>query len=325
MKTGVLVGIDIGGTNTKLALVDLRGRVLARDMIDTSASRGPEALFRDLGQRIPDLLGGRRSILAAGVGCAGLIDEHGKLHASPNLPGWEKTSLGRIARRHLGVNTTVDNDANAAAYGEYKQGCGKNARMLVCVTLGTGVGGGIVSHGRILKGASGYASEIGHMTIHLNGRRCKCGNRGCLEAYVGTDALVRSARGLLAKRKSALLATRTTLTPEVIARAARNGDSVAKEVFERAAHHLGAALASLVNLLNPDTIALAGGVAGGFDLMKKPLNDEIAARAFTEAAQAVTVYKAQLGTDAAVVGAALIARDAAGSPPRATRAADRSG
>jgi glucokinase len=323
MKTGVLVGIDIGGTNTKLALVDRRGRVLARDMIDTNAPRGPEALFRELGQRIPGLLGARRSALAAGVGCAGLIDERGRLHASPNLPGWEKKSLGRIARRHLGVNTTVDNDANAAAYGEYKRGCGKNARMLVCVTLGTGVGGGIVSQGRILKGASGYASEIGHMTLHLNGPRCKCGNRGCLEAYLGTDALVRSARGLLAKRKRPLLASGKALTPEVIARAARNGDSLAREVFERAARHLGTALASLVNLLNPDTIAIAGGVAGGFDLMKQSLNEEIVARAFTEPAKAVSVHKAQLGNDAAAVGAALIASDAAGSPPGAKRPASR--
>ena len=318
MKKGVFVGIDNGGTNTKLALVDRREQVVARALIDTNAHEGPDALFEDVRRRVGGLVGKRHAVLAAGVGCAGLIDRHGTLHNSPNLPGWEGTAIGRIAERHLGVKTTVDNDANAAAYGEYRLGCGRNTRMLVCLTLGTGVGGGIVSLGRILRGASHYAAEIGHMSIHMTGPRCKCGNRGCLEGYIGADALVRSARALLGKGKSRKLDRGMVLTPKIIAQAARRRDKVAREVFERAARHLGIALASLVNLLNPDMIVLAGGVADGFDLMRKPLNQEIAARAFPESARAVTVRKATLGSVAAAAGAALIAKEAAQAPARST-------
>ncbi|MFQ5511723.1 MAG: ROK family protein [Candidatus Krumholzibacteriia bacterium] len=303
------VGIDIGGTNTKLAVLDGRGRIVARDMVETNTIEGPVTLFRRLALHLPGLVGRRRTVAAAGVGCAGLIDGRGRVRVSPNLPGWENTDLARIATRHLGVSVRVDNDANSAAYGEYRKGCGERCRMLVCITLGTGVGGGIVDRGRILRGASNFAAEIGHMTIQRNGRRCKCGNRGCLEAYVGADALVDRARRLLAKRGSGRLDRGAVLTPKIIAMAARHEDPVAKEVFEGAARSLGTALGSVVNLLNPDVIALAGGVASGFDLMRKSIREEVAARAFVDAARAVTIRKATLGNDAAAVGAALLAQD----------------
>jgi glucokinase len=184
--------------------------------------------------------------------------------------------------------------------------------MFVCITLGTGVGGGIIDRGSVVRGARNYAGEVGHMTIDERGPRCKCGNRGCLEAFVGADALVRDARHTLKRSGSSgpLRAARSRLTPELIARAAREGDRGARAVFDRAGEHLGTAVASLINLLNPDTIGLAGGVAGGFDLMQKRLRGVVAERAFRESARAVTIARGRLGVSAAAVGAALMAREA---------------
>jgi glucokinase len=207
----------------------------------------------------------------------------------------------------------MDNDANAAAYGEYRRGSGRGSKVFMCITLGTGVGGGIVADDRVFRGAHNYAGEIGHMTINERGPHCKCGNRGCLEAYVGTAGLLRSARAKLKKVKRSMLGTPSAsrpLTPEVIAQAARRGDWVGRMVLEEAAGHLGTAIASVVNLLNPDCVALAGGVAGGFDVMRRPLQETVLVRAFPEPARSVTIRRGTLGFDAAPIGSALMARDA---------------
>jgi glucokinase len=305
-----LLGIDIGGTYAKLAVVDARGRLVSRGMIETRASEGPAALFERVLDVLPGLTGPRRRIGAAGIGCAGLIDRaRGYLYSSPNLPQWSQSPISRIGRKVLGVYTCIDNDANVAAFGEYHRGVARRARMFVCITLGTGVGGAIVADGSIVRGASGFAGEIGHVTVNARGPRCKCGNRGCLEAYVGADALVRSARRRLRTGKRSLIAAGGgPLTPETIARAARRGDRIARDVLNEAAEYLGTAIASVVNLLNPDCVALAGGVAGSFDLMRRRLHEVVAERAFAESARAVRIQRGSLGVDAASIGAALMAR-----------------
>lgn len=318
------LGIDIGGTNTKLAIMAPRG-AFSTYMIATRAKEGPERLFARIRDTVSKFPRPPRAIAAVGIGCAGLVDIEGGILESPNLPGWENTRLPRIGKRVFGVYTYADNDANAAAYGEYHQGCGMDARMFVCITLGTGVGGGIIDRGDVVRGARNFAGEIGHMTIDERGPRCKCGNRGCLEAFIGADALVREARREMRRSGSSSggrhLGARTGLTPEHIARAARQGDRAALAVFDRAAEHLGTAVASLVNLLNPDIIGIAGGVAGGFDLMQKRLRDVVAERAFRESSRAVTIARGRLGLNAAAVGAALMARQAA--KPATLRSARR--
>jgi glucokinase len=210
----------------------------------------------------------------------------------------------------------MDNDANAAAYGEYHRGCGRRSDLFVCITLGTGVGGGIVSHGEILRGSRNYAGEIGHMTVNERGPLCRCGNRGCLEAYVGAYGLVRAARRAPVRKAGGIVRgsrASAALTPERIARAARKGDHAAREVYARAADHLGTAIATLVNVLNPDVVGVAGGVAAEFDLMEDRVRAVVAERAFPESAEAVTIVRGALGLDAASIGAALMARDASRS------------
>ncbi len=300
----------------KVAVVGTQGDVLQREAIETRAEEGPAEAFARIGARLPQLLPRDVELAGAGVGCAGLVDiAEGMLGASPNLPGWENTPLARIAGHHLGVYTIVDNDANAAAYGEYTRGAGRGSKLFVCITLGTGVGGSIIVEGRVLRGTKNYAGEVGHMTIRETGPVCKCGNRGCLEAYLGADALVQSARKRLASKKRSVLKTwtrerRQPLSPELIAEAAEASDAAARAVFEEAGVHLGTAVASLINVLNPDVIALAGGVSAAFHLMEKSMWETIGARAFAQSAELVTVSRAELGTDAGVIGMAMMAQEA---------------
>jgi glucokinase len=317
LKQTVYLGIDIGGTNMEVALVDVSGRVHSRETIETRAVKGPSETFSRIGACVGHLLPEGMALAGAGVGCAGLVDMvQGTLGSSPNLPGWENTPLARIAGDQLGVYTIIDNDANAAAYGEYAHGAGRGSQLFVCITLGTGVGGSIIVDGRVLRGKKNYAGEIGHMTIRETGPSCKCGNRGCLEAYLGADALVQSARKRLASKKKSVLKTwarerQQPLSPALIAEAAETGDQAARLVFEEAGAHLGTAVASLINILNPDVIAIAGGVSAAFHLMEKSMWDAIGARAFAESAELVTITRAELGADAAVIGMAMMARESA--------------
>jgi glucokinase len=312
LSRGVFLGVDVGGTNAKVAVLDGRGRLTARKRIPTRPSEGPEALFRRIRETLPALRGGPHRLTAVGVGCAGLIDgPRGFLYSSPNLPDWTNTPIRRIAQKVFGVYTCIDNDANVAAYGEYHRGVGR-ARLLVCLTLGTGVGGGIVSEGQILRGADGYAGEIGHMTLNERGPRCKCGSRGCVEAYLGADALVAAARRRLRRTRSRLLRpSQGSLSPQLLARAARQGDRVAIAVLEEAGGHLGTAVASIANVLNPDRVVIGGGVAGAFGIMRRRVLDVVRERAFAESARNLKVTRASLGANAAAMGAALLARSIA--------------
>lgn len=312
MSAHFFLGVDVGGTNAKLAVLS-GGDAVATKTIATRSGEGPDALFDRVGIWADSVTNGRKNLTAVGVGCAGLVSRAGELQTSPNLPGWQGVRLAQVSQKRLGVAAVVDNDVNAAAYGELYKGCAKESKMFVLITLGTGVGGGIVCNRKILRGVNNYAGELGHMTINDKGPLCTCGNRGCLEAYLGAQALVRHAKSLLRRRRgrvlSRLVAAGTPLDPKAIAQAARQNDDVAKIVFETAAERLGVALASLVNLLNPDIIALGGGVAGGFGLMKAKLNEVVRKQAFDPSADGVVIRKAQLGNKAASIGAALLARD----------------
>lgn len=315
MKKSAYLGVDIGGTNTKLCLIDGRGRSLGRASIETRAEEGTDPLFERIKERTAAVSGAPVKLVGVGIGCAGLVDKRrGRLLAAPNLPGWQGSMVASVASRHFGTPVVLDNDVNAAAYGEYKRGAGRGSRMFICMTLGTGVGGAVVAGGRIVRGTRNFAGEIGHMTINERGPRCRCGNRGCLEAYIAADTLVRRAREL-SRRYGRRVPDRAALSPQVIARAARRNDRVAREVFLEAADHLGTAIASLVNLLNPDVIAVGGGIAGAFSLMKKRLLHVVTERAFGEAARAVTIRRFLLGNQAAATGAALMARDNTSAGP----------
>lgn len=316
------IGVDIGGTNIKIAAVSDTGRVLARGVVETRALDGPARAF----QRIHDAarhLAGRDGIQGVGIGCAGLIDSaRGVLRESPNLPAWRNAPLARIARAHFSVPIVVENDATSAGFGESFVR-GKQGRDLVFITLGTGVGGGIVVDGRVVRGVAGYGGEIGHMTVDPDGPPCRCGSRGCLEAYAGAYGIVRLARELSRKHRATTAnrgrpsRVRLTSARDVID-AARRGDPVGKETARIVGGHLGVAVATLLNLLNPSAVVIGGGVGGGFDVLEPHVKRSIARFAFANTAKWARIETSRLGNDAAVVGAAMLARSFI-RPARKTR------
>jgi len=315
MRRKALLGIDIGGTNIKLAIVSPNGRVISRGILSTNQSQGAAPAFKKISQAFPLLCGTDHVVIGAGISCAGLIDRaKGRVLSSPNLPGFDGARLSVLAGRYLGVPTVIENDANAAAYGEYRCGSGKKSKCLICVTMGTGIGGGIVIDGSVLRGAKGFAGEVGHMTIDEKGPRCKCGNRGCLEAFVGATALVKQARAMLKTRKTGRLArivreNPRSLSTKLIADMAVAGDRSAKRLLEDASRHLGCATASLINIFNPDVVVYSGGVANALPLMMPGIEKEVRLRTYLEKVRRPRIAHAMLGNDAATVGAAMMIGD----------------
>lgn len=313
---GDLLGIDIGGTNLKAAIVSSEGGVAAFDVEPWSAGEPAEAVAAIVGQR--DRLvaeTGTRALEACGCGCAGLVDhETGTVHASPNLPTWRDVQLARALEDALGLPTVVENDANAAAYAEYVAGAARGAANAVMLTLGTGIGGGIVLGGRLYRGSSGGAGEVGHMAVMLDGPPCPCGSTGCIERLVNAEAIVRRAASLLEAGRPSSLPAIGGLTTKDVGDAARSGDPVAVDAVTEAGRILGVGLANLVQLLDPDVIVLGGGVAEIGEPLLGPAREELAARVASYHATVVKVVRAELGEVAGVVGASLLARDGLGRP-----------
>jgi glucokinase len=308
---GDLLGIDIGGTNLKAAIVSREGGVAAFDVVPWSAGDPAEAVSAITAQR--DRLvaeAGGAPLEACGCGCAGLVDhESGTIHASPNLPTWHDVQLARALEGALGLRTVVENDANAAAYAEYTVGAARGAANAVMLTLGTGIGGGIVLGGRLYRGSRGGAGEVGHMAVMLDGPRCPCGSVGCIERLVNAESIVRRARSLIESGRASTLRGIDPLSAKDVGDAARAGDSVAGEAVREAGRILGVGLANIVQLLDPDVIVLGGGVAEIGEPLLGPARDELADRIAPYHATVAKVVRAELGEVAGVVGAALLARD----------------
>lgn len=299
MRKGLRIGIDLGGTQVKLGLVDQRGVIVASHALDTD--KNPRALASMIGASVRSWR--NRPILGTGVGVAGDVDAgRGVVRFSPNL-GWKNVALADLFRR-AGVPGPVrfDNDANAAAWGAYHAELGACVDDLILLTLGTGVGGGLVLGGRLHRGATGTAGEIGHLVVDPRGPRCGCGNRGCLETYLGAKGL--SAWAARADRTAGRRAAPST--PEELARRARSGDAVSLAAWDRAGRALGAALASLVNVLNPDLVMLTGGIARSARLFLPLARREMNARAFRTPARAVRFRVSRRPGVLGLVGAALL-------------------
>ncbi|MFQ5862262.1 MAG: ROK family protein [Candidatus Brocadiales bacterium] len=301
----LILGADVGGTNIRTALVNRRGEVLAAMKQPTLARRGKDALIEQLVLTLRDTVKKAgvtmRDVAGAGIGFAGPLDARkGIVFNPPNLPGWFNVPLRDILRQRLKMPVALDNDANLVALGEYWKGAGRGAKGLVCLTLGTGVGGGIVLGGRVWHGASGTAGEIGHMTVVRNGRRCACGNRGCLEAYASSRGLVFRMQELLKRTK---VGKYGKVTPENIERWALSGDRLAKRAIRDTGIILGVAIASIANMLNPDVVVLGGGVSNIGDCLFDPIREEVKKRAFPQAVEGLKIVKAELGDSAGALGA----------------------
>lgn len=308
MKRGFrfILAADVGGTNIRTALVDPQGMVLTVIKRPTLAQKGKDSMIERLVRMLEDTAkkyGTRlEKVEGIGVGFPGPLDaKKGVVFSPPNLVGWFHVPLKGILEKKLGRPVVIENDANAAALGEYWKGAGRGAKSLVCLTLGTGVGGGIVLDGRVWHGAKGIAGEIGHMTVIRGGRRCNCGNRGCLEAYA-------SSRGIIARMQELLMREKTRrdekITMERIGALAKAGDRQARRTVEDTGVILGIAIANIANILNPEVVVLGGGVSNLGDRLFDPIKEEVKKRALPEAVEGLRIVKAQLGDNAGVIGAA---------------------
>jgi glucokinase len=305
---GCVLGVDIGGTNIKLGIVSMDGEVLESGMVPTRAEEGPEVVARRVGIWLREKRANCPDIVAAGVGCAGLVDGvRGFLHYSPNLHGWDDVPLAGIFSEELSLPVVADNDVNMAAYGEYLKGAGVGTKHFICITLGTGVGGGIIVDGDLVRGSSGFAGEFGHTVIQVDGPLCSCGKRGCVEALIGADAIVRRARRLLEAGDESRLADSGQLTVKGIADAALDGDKLAIRVFEETGHLLGIGLSNLVHIFNPEVIAIGGGISGAGDLILDPARETIKGQVMNRVLADVRIVQAELGNKASLLGAALLA------------------
>jgi glucokinase len=312
-----VLAIDLGGTKVIVSIISHQGQVMAKEYHLTLAEEGPQSVINQIFSAIDRLLSARNidpsQLHSISIAAAGAIDfDKGVVTLSPNLPGWHDIPLRDIVNRKCKVNTILINDASAAALGEHEFGAGKGVNNLILLTVGTGIGGGIIINGRLYSGPSGSAGEIGHMTIDVNGPRCSCGNIGCLEMLASGSAVAREAIRRISQGGRSILAGMVegkieNITAEKVEVAARGGDSLALEVISKAATYLGVGMVNLVNIFNPEMIIVGGGVAKMGELLLKPARQVVKERAFPLSAQAVRIVPAQLGDNAGVLGAAAFA------------------
>jgi glucokinase len=307
------LGVDLGGTKIALGVVDRSGTILDVARIPTRAERPAAEIIGDIVGCVDDHWGERlpRS-RPLGIGVAGQVDPEGTVLFGPNL-NWHDVPLRARLGRALGRPVTVLNDVQAAAYGEWKHGAGRGCDELVCLFVGTGVGGGIVAGGRLRTGATGTAGELGHLTVERDGRKCRCPNSGCLEAYAGGWAIAERAQDAVRsspERASTLLAiagNAAALSSQSVEEAYRAGDPLAQELVEETMSYLVCGLVSITNGLNPQRIVLGGGVLEGFRSLIPSLERQVRRRALAAAAEGLRIVPASLGGESGLVGAATFA------------------
>lgn len=272
----IVAGIDLGGTDTKFGLVNKKGDLLAYHSIPTDPTIGYQPFFELLGREIEQLMlsiGDQYQLAGVSVGAPSGNQKNGTIDSASNLKWPEKLPIADILHSIFGLPVTVSNDANAAALGEMYYGLGRGVQDLICITLGTGLGCGIISNGNLIIGSNGHAGELGHVIAVENGRQCTCGRRGCLETYVSATGMVRSVletESEVLQRSLLGNLNRKSLTSKKITRAAMEGDKLALEVFDATARILGKTLANSVALLNPKLIILTGGLAKAGEYLLDP-------------------------------------------------------
>lgn len=305
------IGVDLSGTTLCAALVTGAGQVVERRETTLDRDNIPAQVARvaaELRDAAPD-------IAALGVGVPGLVNrETDRVIVSVDLPSVVRGDLQAEVARATGLKVELENDANAAAYGEYVAGAGRGSRNLFYITIGAGIGGALIIDGKLWLGASGFAGEVGHITIDPEGNECTCGNVGCLETYASAPNIVRRTHERLFRDGTSSLsrlAMNRDFTASDIAHEAQNGDDFALLMIERTGRYIGTAVAAVINLLNPERIVLGGGVMDAGELILDPIIKEAGRRSFQPCFESTKIVAATLGPSAVAVGAAMLARDAA--------------
>lgn len=319
----VAIGIDIGGTNTKVGVVDPEGNVLHRLTFPTEEHLGGEQLLRKMVRAAEDCLASgaapREEFVGVGIGSPGLIDpERGVVLDCPGkIPGWTGTAVCDRLTEAVGLPAWMDNDVKVIGLGEGWLGAGRDARHFLVFALGTGIGGAVIIDGRLYQGAHHNAGVLGHIIVEPAGYECICGNRGCVEAYASSRSVAARAvdhilRGVETSIKDRVEGDLNRVDARVVAEAAEAGDRIAQDILREAAHHLATAIISAVHILDPELVVIGGGVARARRYFVEEVRRVVQSRAWLPPGAQVEVVAARLGDDAGVLGGAKLAFDHAG-------------
>jgi glucokinase len=304
MKKKYILAIDLGGTNLKIGLLDLKYRIIHKQVLCTRKNPTKEQLIAAICESIKNIIQNQKlnkaSILGVGLGLPGPIDvEKGLVHYFPNIPGWKEVKLRSILEKRLKLPVVLDNDAKVMALAEFRLGAARGSRNAVCLTLGTGVGSGIIINATLYRAKTFAAGEIGHIPINEAGPRCNCGGIACMEAYVGNERIKAAARRLF----------RRDISLEELSALARKGNKKAIDLWSQVGKRLGIGLVGVVNFLSPDCIVIGGGVAKAGRVLFNKVKEVILKRAMPVQARHVKILKAKLGSDAGLIGAAILAKE----------------
>ncbi|MFT4412627.1 ROK family glucokinase [Fredinandcohnia humi] len=316
MMDKLLMGIDLGGTTIKLAFITQEGDIVTKWEIPTDKSGN--MIITDIAEAIHEKMAelqlSKENFVGVGMGAPGPTNfDEGIVYQTTNL-GWTNYPLRAELEEKVGIKAVIDNDANVAAIGEMWKGAGAGAKDLICVTLGTGVGGGLISNGEVIRGANGAGGEIGHITaVPEGGALCGCGKTGCIETIASATGIVRLAtEAIQSHYGSSILRDEFEQTGELssksIFEAASKGDEIAQQVIDQVTYHLGLSLSQIANGLNPEKIVVGGGVSKAGEQLLKPLMEQFSRFAFPRVAEAAEIAIATLGNDAGVIGAAYLAK-----------------
>ncbi len=309
-KRGLVAAVDMGATHVNIALADFSAKIVDETSHRFDIKQGPEACLMDVKRILQDLLDrygvSISQIMAVGVGVPGpVIKDKGIVLSPPIMPGWDRYPIRRVLEEEWGCPVSINNDAELGALGEWAYGAGRGEKNLAFIKVGSGIGAGLIINQQIYGGTTGSAGEIGHITIDENGPLCTCGNRGCMEAFAGGNAIARQARLMVESGKRTLLSSipLEKITALEVADSARRGDIPSQEIIMRAGTFIGIAIAGLVNLFNPSAVIIGGGVAQAGDLLTTPIRQAVRDRALHASEQSVHITTAMLGQRSSLIGA----------------------
>lgn len=303
------IGIDFGGTSVKLGVCRGDELLVTDEPIPTMQFHGPAALIGEMAARVAKLQKAYPAICAIGVGVPGLVDfDHGFVHELTNVPGWKHVPLKAILSEKTGLPVLVENDANAMTYAEFRHGAARGLKNVIGLTMGTGIGGGLVLDGKMFRGSGFVAGEIGQMSIDYNGKAGHYGNLGALEKYTGNQQIAEHA--VLRYSEAGIEKDIAECTPKKIADAAQAGDDIARQIWGEVADWLGTAISSIAWLLNPDAFVIGGGVAQAGDLIFTPLKNKVQSMLSTVVWERLQILPARFSNEAGIIGNAALAADA---------------
>ena len=311
----ITLGVDLGGTKINVGLIDANGQPLSVNASKVPESKDPDMVIEAISAGAEECLSkSGQKAQALGIGVAAQVDQEGVVRTSPNL-GWRNVPLKKKLEQKLGLPVYMTNDVRAATWGEWKYGAGKGINDLVLLFVGTGVGGGVVTGGKILTGCSNIGGELGHMTIVHNGRKCRCPNKGCLEAYVGGWAIAERVQEAIqtmsveGKTILTLAGSVNYVTSIILNQAYRRGDLLARVLVQETGRYLATGIINIVNIFNPCRVILGGGVIEGIPELISIAKDIVSADALEPAIESLQIVKSSLGSNAAVIGAATLAQN----------------